>query len=794
MNTSETLLLDDWRFTRGDPQGAEAPSFDDGAWQRVSIPHDWAIDGPFDKTIDMQTVAITENQEKVATEKTGRTGSLPWIGVGWYRREIELPAGCTYAELVFDGAMANSRIFLDGEEIGGRPYGYVTFSVDISRFARASAPHHTLAVRLFTEPDSSRWYPGAGLYRPVRLLAGGAAGFDRVGTFVRTAALDAASATVAVTVQLRRAAARAPQTVHATLLAPNGGVAATGAAPVRKDAAEIALNVPGPRAWTPESPTLYTLRIELREVGGTTLDALDERIGIRTARVTERGFELNGEARKFRGVCLHHDFGPLGAAFSKDAFRRQVRILKDLGCDAIRTAHNMPAPWFVDLCDELGMMVCAESFDAWYTYKCRNDYAKFFREHWRQDLADLVLRLRNHPSIMIWSLGNEMRDQDTDEGVVLAREIQEYCRAMDPTRPMTYGVHVPDIAIKWGVMQLSDVAGVNYKLDRFEAVRAVARRGVVLSAESASAVSSRGVYKFPAEAHPFTAYPDGQCSSYDLEWGPWGNPVDDDFAMQEDHAWTMGQFVWSGFDYLGEPSPYDGYWPSRSSYFGILDLAGLPKDRYWLYRIQWNPDSPTLHVLPHWTWPGREGLVTPVYCYTSWPEAELFVNGRSLGRKGKDPTSRFDRYRIRWQEAVYAPGDIRVVAYDDSGKPVAEKSLRTAGAFHHVGLAADRTEIPRSRAGDTPSLAFIEIDVVDRDGTLCPEAACDFTFSASGAIRFKGACNGDATSLQSFTAGTMRAFHGRLVAVVEASRTPGSGTLIVAAPGMPAVKIDFRVI
>ena len=575
---------------------------------------------------------------------------------------------------------------------------------------------------------------------------------------------------------------------------PGGSEAATSAAAVQGDAAELALHVPQPRAWTPESPTLYTLRLELRDDNGATLDVLEQRIGIRTARVTERGFELNGEVRKFRGVSMHHDFGPLGAAFNKDAFRRKVRILKDLGCNSIRTAHNMPAPWLVELCDELGMMVCAESFDVWYTCKCSNDYAKFFREHWRQDLADLVLRLRNHPSIVIWSLGNEMRDQDTDEGVVLAREIQEHCRAMDPSRPMTYGVHVPDIAIKWGVMQLSDVAGVNYKLDRFEAVRAVARKGVVLSVESASAVSIRGVYKFPAEPQTFKAYPDGQCCSYDLQWGPWGNPVDDDFAMQEDHAWTMGQFVWSGFDYLGEPSPYDAYWPSRSSYFGIIDLAGLPKDRYWLYRSQWNPDSPTLHVLPHWTWPGREGEVTPVFCYTTWPEAELFINGRSLGRKGKDPASRFDRYRIRWLEAVYEPGEIRVVAYDGNGKAVAEKTVRTAGAPSQATLVAERTEIPRSRAGDTPALAFIEVDVVDADGTLCPDADCYFTFTAGGAISFKGACNGDATSLQSFTAGTMRAFHGRLVAVVEAARTPGSGTLTVTAAGLPEKRIDFRVV
>lgn len=534
-----------------------------------------------------------------------------------------------------------------------------------------------------------------------------------------------------------------------------------------------------PKLWTPESPWLYNLKTELIEnLNGQegVLDCQNHKIGIRSIRVCrEHGFELNGVSRKFKGVCLHHDLGPLGAAVNKAALIRQIRLLKDMGADAIRTSHNMPSTWQMEVCDSMGMMVMAESFDAWSDAKVKNGYNRLWDEWWQRDITNLIENHRNHPSIVMWSVGNEIPEQWKPEGTMRYTKLIELCHKLDPTRPVTCGMDQPDADLASGFALVADVPGYNYRIKRYEETFPKLPQGFLLGSETASTVSTRGHYYFPDECGENKMWPDGQCSGYDTECCWWSNLPDDDWHMQDDMPWTIGEFVWTGFDYLGEPTPYDQYWPSRSSYFGILDLAGLPKDRYWLYRSHWNTQEHTIHLLPHWTWPGREGKVTPVYCYTDYPSAELFVNGKSQGRISKDKNSRLDRYRLRWREVKYEPGELRVVVYDANGNKAGEQVVRTAGKPARLLLEADRKAIK----ADGNDLSFVTVSLVDKKGTLCPDAADQLEFSVKGAGTYRAACNGDATSLEPFTQPTMKLFHGQLVVVVQASDKAGKATLTV---------------
>lgn len=838
---AQEYLISDWRFHRGTAQGAQQISFDDSQWEKVLVPHDWAISGPFDKEIDKQTVAIVQNGEKEATEKTGRSGSLPWIGEGWYRTQIEIPEGYTHAELVFDGAMAEPRVYVNGIEVGYWAFGYNTFSVDITQaLARDRSAignlipgKATVAVHLQNLEESSRWYPGAGLYRPVRLVLGHEAGITTFGTFARTTRVDgisqdatqAENALLTVNTEVRSSNVIKWGDLRVVLtLKDSAGNQVARSSAALNDAHETSqvLNVKDVRLWSPENPVLYTLTTELQLApkGADTrvMDIQTTTIGIRTIEYGQEGFRLNGQMRRFKGVCLHHDLGPLGAAFNKSAFRRQVRLLKEMGCDAIRTSHNMPAPWQMDICDQMGMMVMAESCDMWLYPKCKNGYARFFEEWWERDFTNLVRVHRNHPSIVMWSIGNEIPEQGNAKGLTYTRKIQNLIHGLDPTRPCTQGLDRGDAAIWSGVFQATDIPGFNYRVHLYEKGHANSPKGILLGSETASTVSSRGVYKFPVVESKNKSYDDGQCSSYDVEYCSWSNLPDDDWMWQDKAPWVIGEFVWTGFDYLGEPTPYDTYWPSRSSYFGIYDLAGLPKDRAWLYRIHWAPEKETLHLLPHWTWKGREGEVTPVFCYTSYPEAELFVNGKSQGRRkrldltleeyrGKAPAvNRLDRYRLRWMDVCYEPGELKVVAYDANGNEVAQEVVRTAGKPHHIELIPDdspleihqerKTTITMPSAGalDRRPLSFVTVRVVDKDGNLCPDADCQLSFSVKGSsARFNSCCNGDATSLEVFTNPTMKAFHGQLIVVVESTEATGSSLLTVTGKGLKSASLPINV-
>ena len=763
---TEVMLSDNWQFSR-----------DGVKWETVSVPHDWAISGPFDKKWDLQVTAIKENGEDKATEHSGRSGALPWIGTGTYRRSIDIAAGTERALLVFDGAMASPKVYVNGQLAGGWEYGYNAFQVDITPYMHSGS--NDLEVRLTNLEESNRWYPGGGIYRPVTLVTTGETAFDQWGLCVRTFKHNDK---MLVEVQNRLARVCDDKEKQSKLIMTyditdaQGTVVASGKSAITgtgefKDIVPVA----NPHLWSPESPYLYNITTRLVD-DDDIIDSQSTRFGIRTIKYSrEHGFELNGVKRKFKGVCLHHDLGPLGAAINKTALIRQIKMMKAMGADAIRTSHNMPSTWQMEICDSLGMMVMAESFDSWKEPKVRNGYNRLWDEWWKRDVTNLIRNHRNHPSIMMWSVGNEIPEQWRPEGAERYKRLVELCHRLDPTRPVTCGMDQPDGDIASGFAQIADVPGYNYRLQRYEETFPKLPQGLLLGSETASTVSSRGHYYFPDECNSNKEWPDGQCSGYDTEYCWWSNLPDDDWHYQDDFDWTIGEFVWTGYDYLGEPTPYDQYWPSRSSYFGIVDLAGLPKDRYWLYRSHWNKDEHTIHLLPHWTWPGREGQVTPVYCYTDYPSAELFVNGKSQGRITKDPKSRLDRYRLRWRDVRYQPGELKVVVYDENGAQAGTQVIRTAEKPARLLLEPERKVI----AADGTDLAYVTVSLVDKNGTLCPDAANQLTFSVKGAGTYKAACNGDATSLESFTQPTMRLFHGQLVVVLQAGKTAGDITLTV---------------
>ena len=771
-----TLNLKTWQFSR-----------DSVNYKPVNIPHDWAINGPFDKKWDLQFVAIEQNGETEKTEKSGRSGALPWIGRGFYKTTIDLKKLPKTAVLEFDGAMADPHVYINGKLAGHWAYGYNAFRVDAAPYLKKGK--NEISVSLNNREESSRWYPGGGLYRPVQFVTNAdAATINPWGCYFRTESIGNGKAEVSICTNINN--------VDKTLSIENQLLDVTGKVVAQFKYGDFdaqgnvvkTLTVDDAHLWSPETPYLYKLVTRLYR-NKKLIDQTQQKVGIRTVRVAQYdGFQLNGVSRKIKGVCLHHDLGPIGAAVNKAALIRQIRTMKDMGCDAIRTAHNMPSTWQMEVCDSMGMMVMAESFDMWIYPKCKNGYALNFKDWADKDIENLVLNHRNHPSIVMWSIGNEIPEQWSEEGRNISKHLQDLCHKFDPTRPVTQGMDRAEDALKSGFAQVMDVPGFNYRVHKYDNNIKQLPKGFLLGSETASTVSSRGVYKFPVEASDSKTYTDGQCSSYDVEYCPWSNLPDDDWRMQDDRDYTIGEFVWTGYDYLGEPSPYDEYWPSRSSYFGICDLAGLPKDRYYLYRSHWRKDDATLHVLPHWTFPSREGETTPVYCYTSWPSAELFVNGKSQGRILKNPNTRLDRYRLRWNNVKYEPGEIKVVAYDYDGTAKGEKIIRTAGAPARIVLKADRNSI--SSKGE--DLSFVTVSVVDKNGTPCPTATNNMKFNVSGAGKFRAACNGDATSLVAFNSTEMPLFSGELVVVVEGLRH-GTAMLSVSADGLPTATLPIEV-
>ena len=789
---SEYLLEKGWKFTKGEVSNAEMPAFNDAKWETVDIPHDWAIFGPFDKSNDLQNVAVTQNFETQASLKTGRTGGLPYVGIGWYRTTFHSTPG-KQTTLIFDGAMSEARVFVNGKEACFWPCGYNSFYCDVTSLVNEDGKNNTLAVRLENRPQSSRWYPGAGLYRNVHVVTTEKIHVPVWGTQITTPYVKDEYASVCLRTTILNAG-KTELTVVTDIMDADGQVVSTKTNKgVINHGQPFTQNfiVERPKLWSPETPVLYKAVSKIYS-GDTLLDTYSTRFGIRTIEyIADKGFYLNGKRRKFQGVCNHHDLGPLGAAINVAALRHQLTLLKEMGCDAIRTSHNMPAPELVELCDEMGFMMMLEPFDEWDIAKCDNGYHRFFNEWAEKDMVNMLRQYRNNPCVVMWSIGNEVPTQWSPEGYKVAKFLQDICHREDPTRPVTCGMDQVKSVLANGFAAMLDIPGLNYRAHLYDEAYERLPQNIILGSETSSTVSSRGVYKFPVERKAGAMYDDHQSSSYDLEYCNWSNIPDIDFARAEDHEWTIGQFVWTGFDYLGEPSPYDtNAWPNHSSMFGIIDLASIPKDRYYLYRSVWNKEAETLHILPHWNWEGREGEKTPVFVYTNYPSAELFINGKSYGRQIKHKNGTVEnRYRLMWHDAVYQPGEVRVVAYDEQGNPVAEKTVRTAGKPHHIELVTDRSSLQ----ADGKDLAYVTLRIVDKNGNLCPNDGRLVSFKVKGAGKYRASANGDPTCLDLFHKPEMHAFGGMLTVIVQSGEKTGEIELQATAKGIKTGTIRIPV-
>ena len=799
---TETLLEKGWRFTRQDSSVFSTVGFNDKEWQNVTVPHDWAIYGPFSVENDKQNVAITQDGQKDAMEHAGRTGGLPFVGPGWYRMTFDIPefkAGknCT---IIFDGAMSHADVYINGEKATSRPYGYTSFNVDATPFIK-EGEKVTLAVRLENLIESSRWYPGAGLYRNVHVVVTDDAYVPVYGTQLTTPVIEDDFAKVNLKTKLIVPEGKTIEdyTIKTTIKDKDGNiVASNNSKGSRFDGGLFEQNfvVESPKLWTLNDPVLYSAESKIYE-GDILKDEYSTTFGFRTIEIIpNKGFFLNGERTQFKGVCNHHDLGPLGGIANEAGIRRQVRILKDMGCNAIRTSHNMPAPELVKACDEMGMMLMVESFDEWVTPKVKNGYNTMFHKWMEKDLVNLIHQYRNNPSVVMWCIGNEVPDQwHQFKGPKLSRMLQDICHREDPTRPVTQGMDAPDAVVNNNMAAVMDVAGFNYRPHKYIENYKKLPQQIILGSETASTLSSRGVYKFPVVRRSMHKYEDHQASSYDVEHCGWSNLPEDDWIQHDDLSYCIGEFVWTGFDYLGEPTPYYSDWPSHSSLFGIIDLAGLPKDRYYLYRSHWNKEAETLHILPHWNWEGREGEVTPIFVYTNYPSAELFINGKSQGKRTKDLSvnvynsadsasaadlKRLTRYRLMWFDTKYEPGTVKVVAYDNDGNAVAEKEIKTAGKPHHIALIPDRKEI----TADGKDLSFVTVKVVDKKGNLCPVAANQIKFKVKGNGYYRAGANGDPTSLESFQEPQMKVFNGMMTAIVASNGKSGTITLEATSKGL----------
>jgi beta-galactosidase len=756
-----------WKFLKGEAPGAEQPAFADAAWRALNLPHDWAIEGPFD-------VKYNPN-----------TGGLPIFGTGWYRKHFTVAASekGKYFSIEFDGAMSHSTVWLNGHELGGRPYGYSSFDFDLTPHLNYGGDN-VIAVRLTPLENSSRWYPGAGIYRNVWLVTAATTHVAHWGTYVTTPEVTNASATVAVRSQVQNSGAQpARVTVETAILDAAGKQVArqqsaeTEVASKATAAVSASLKVAQPKRWDIETPYLYKVVTTVR-AGNQVLDRYETPLGIRTIEFNrEKGFLLNGRATKLHGVCDHHDLGALGAAVNRRATERQVEILKGMGVNAIRTSHNPPSPELLEACDRLGIVVMDEAFDMWRRDKVRNGAAKFFDEWGERDMRDLVRRDRNHPSVIMWSIGNEIPEQNSPEGAKIAHFLTGLAHEEDPTRPTTSAFNSWQAAIKNGLADEVDLPGFNYQPMQYANIQRDHPKWIILGSETDSCVSSRGVYELPVSTAVNRA--SKQVTSFDVAAPSWAYCPDVEFDAQDRLPNVLGQFVWTGFDYLGEPTPYGSAadWPSRSSYFGVIDLAGFPKDRYYMYKANWTKE-PVVHLLPHWNWAGREGQAIPIMAYTNADEVELFVNGKSVGRKklGVDkvviPVGRnvsqdlkfTSKYRLEW-EAPFAPGSIRAVGYK-AGKQIAVDEIKTAGAPARIRLIPDRTKL--SAAGD--DLSFITARVEDKDGNLCPLADNLVQFKVEGAGRIEAVDNGNAATTELFQADHRKAFSGMALLIVRATK------------------------
>jgi beta-galactosidase len=767
-NPRETIPLDSaWRFHLGEVAEGQSPALDDSHWRLLDVPHDWSVELPFDPH-----------------SPSGEGGGWLNGGVGWYRKAFSLPPiarGRCCMAIEFDGVYMDSDVWLNGQHLGNHPYGYTSFQYDLTPHLQADGPN-LLAVRAKVQQPCSRWYSGAGIFRHVRLVLTGPVHVAHWGTCVTTPTITPQQANVRVQTRLQNQG-RAPADVRLTtrVLDSQGAEVARDqiqtTLAVGETAFEATLSVAGPKLWSLQSPQLYAVLSQI-EAPGQLVDQYRTPFGIRSFEFTrDRGFLLNGRHVPLNGVCDHHDLGCLGAAVNRRAIQRQLEILKGMGCNAIRTSHNPPAPELLELCDRMGLLVMDEAFDEWKAGKTQFGYGRFFDAWSERDLLSMLHRDRNHPCVILWSIGNEINEQGAANGYEMSRRLVDICHREDPTRPTVSACNDPGGAVRTGFAKPLDVLGINYNLGTYQEYKGRYR---LVASESASALSTRGEYGLVpgkdgtlriAAQHKF------QMSSYDVGAPGWGYTAERDLLALAAAPWVAGEFVWTGFDYIGEPTPYQ--WPARSSYFGIVDLAGFAKDRYYFYRSVWRPE-PLVHLLPHWNWPQFQGRQIPVWCVTNCDSVELRLGGKPLGEKTLD---RKKALHVEWQ-VPYAPGKLEAIG-KKSGQVVARDEVVTAGPAVRVLLKADRAKI----AADGEDLAFVEVRVIDRRGRVCPDADALVRFRLSGPGVLAGVDNGDPINHESFKADRHKVFHGLGLAVVKAGRTPGEITLRAEAEGLEPARI-----
>jgi beta-galactosidase len=765
----------DWKFAKGGQQGAEAVDFNDSGWKAVRLPHDWAITGPFNPSED------------------GYAGKLPWRGQGWYRKTFKLESGdagkCVFFD--FDGVMAFPKVYVNGQLAGGWDYGYISFRVDATPYVKYGADN-VIAVYVDTRNHGTRWYPGAGIYRKVMMTVAEPVHIAHWGTYITTPEITDKSAKVNVrTTVENRLNKEAKATVSSLLIDPEGKPVANSKAKIvtipqnSSFDVEQSFVIANPQRWDITSPKLYTAKTVIWH-GDEILDTDRTTFGVREFKFTaDDGFYLNGRRVQLYGVCLHHDQGALGAAFNTRAMERQLEIMRDMGVNAIRTSHNPPAPELLELCDKMGFVVWDECFDKW------NKTADIFEpnktpleQYGEKQIRNFVMRDRNHPSIVVWSIGNEIESPPQDPQGLTKERVQFMCdfvRKYDLTRPVGMACCFPYQVAK-GVFDALDLAGWNYQR-RYTQYRQKYPDKPIIYSESASTVSTRGFYELPLAGAKTQFSKTFQVSSYDRNAPDWADISDRDLALMEKDKFVAGEFVWTGFDYLGEPTPYSKQ--ARSSYFGIVDLAGIPKDRYYLYRSHWRPNALTIHILPHWNWPDRIGQNVPVYVYTNGDTVELFLNGKSLGRqtKAKEAGTGYygaiDKYRLCFNDVNYEPGELRAVAYKD-GKEIGQEVMRTAGEPAKIRLIPDRREI----LATGEDLSYILVEAVDSNSVPCPLADNLIKFKIDGPGEIAGIDNGNPLSLEPFQNAEHKLFYGKAMLILRSKEQGGNIRIMADSDGL----------
>jgi len=783
-----TNLNTAWKFSKGHSELAHQKTIDDSNWQQVTIPHDWAIAGPF------------------IVDGDGNTGKLPWKGEGWYRKNLAIPANYEGKRLylLFDGIMAFPSVYINGQLAGKWDYGYNSFYLDITNLVNFNADN-TLAIHVDTRKHDSRWYPGAGIYRKIQMIAVNPIHVDIWGTYITTPVIkpNYADVRIAATINNYSESVGDIKIKHTILNEFNDIIAEKeidGTIAVNKNKSiETTLTVPNPRLWDTENPQLYQLVTTIYQ-NNKLLDNYTSTFGIRDIRFTaDNGFYLNDKRVQLKGVNLHHDLGPLGAAFNERAMERQLEIMKSMGANAIRTSHNTAAPELLDLCDKMGILVFNEVFDK-YDAKADIVDSTNFENFAQRNIKNFVVRDRNHPSIFLWSVGNEIADVqwNLNNGFYRLQTMLNYVKKYDNTRPTTLVCDSYKSA-ELRHFDYYDVHSWNYGR-RYSLARQLEPNKSVIISESASTLSTRGFYEFPLPAEKTDFTKSLQVSSYDLNAPEWAEFADDDFMWQQDEPYVAGEFVWTGFDYLGEPTPYNNKWvkahgmtdneASRSSYFGIVDLCGIPKDRYYLYKSYWKPEETTIHILPHWNWKDRIGEITPVFVYTNGDCAELFLNGKSLGKKCKNPKSEksIERFRLMWNEVVYEPGELKAVAYKE-GKIIGEQLMKTAGEPYILKLTPDRKVI-NSNGKD---LSYILIEAVDKNGNVCPLATNNIEIKINGAAKIAGIGNGNPQSMASFKSNSVQLFYGKAMLIVGAEFSKGNVMVEATSKGLKNEKVILEI-